>query len=44
MAKYVIELSEEDIRKIEQATGWAIADADDLEHAIRILVDGVLPE
>lgn len=42
--KFVIELSEEDIKRIEQATGWAIADADDLEHAIGILLDGVLPD
>lgn len=44
MAKYVIDLSDEDIRRMEQATGIGIADAEDVEDAIKIVLGAVLPD
>lgn len=44
MVKYVIELSEEDIMKMEQATGHGIADATDVEFVIGVLLEAVLPD
>lgn len=44
MAKYVIDLSDEDIMKMEQATGYGIADSGDVEFVIGILLETVLPD